>query len=458
MRYTPHKYQLEAIEFLLKNRYAGLFLDMGLGKTSISLFAIKQLAEAGYIKKVLLIAPIRALYTVWPNEIKKWDDFEGLTYHNLHESRLPPRSVKGALIHAINPESALPWLKRGEFFGGDYDLLLIDESAEWKNPSSQRFKAIKKGLGAFSYRWILTGTPSPNGLEDIWSQIYLLDQGKSLGHYITHFRNEFCAPDRSGYSYKVIPHYKGILFNRIAPLVMRMSARDNIDMPDLIINPISVPLPPAAFKIYKAMEKEFLAILNSGEKIASPNAAVAGGRCRQISNGGLYHPDGKAEHIHYEKINALKGIVEDLNGTPLLIFYEFNHDEERIQEALGGVPNLTRTKTPDELIKRFNEGTIPVLIGHPRTVGVGLNLQGVCYNILWMCPPWDLYLHDQANARVMRQGQKSSRVVIHYLIGEKTMDSKVLKVLAEKGREQEDLFQAIEAYTKNIPLVGSFPV
>jgi len=444
---------LEAIEFLLKNRYAGLFLDMGLGKTSVSLFAIKMLAEAGYIKKVLLIAPIRALYTVWPNEIKKWDDFEGMTYYNMHQTR----QLGDALINGINPESALPLLKNRKLFTSGYDLILIDESAEWKNPASQRFKALKKGLGEFSYRWILTGTPSPNGLEDIWSQIYILDQGASLGHFITHFRNEFCMPDRSGYSYKVIPQYKDILYRRIAKLVLRMSARDNIDMPDLIINPITIPLPPAAFKVYKAMEKEFLAILASGDKVSSPNAAVAGGRCRQISNGGLYTESG-VEHIHYEKINAVKGIVEDLNGSPLLIFYEFNHDEERLQEALGGVPNLTRTKTPDALINAFNEGTIPVLIGHPRTVGVGLNLQGACSNILWICPPWDLYLHDQANARVYRQGQAESRVVIHYLIGEKTMDAKVLKVLEQKGREQQDLFDAIEQFNKNVPSQDKFPV
>lgn len=449
MRYTPHKYQLEAIEFLLGRRAAGLFLDMGLGKTSISLFALKQLSEAGIIKKVLLLAPIRPLYTVWPNEIDKWDDFEGMTYHNLHESRLDPRKAPDVLIHAINPESALKWLKNGVLGAMGYDLLLIDESAEWRNPGSERFKALKKIIHKFPYRWILTGTPSPNGLEGLWSQIYILDQGKSLGAFVTHFRNEFCTPDRSGYSYKIIPQYKDIIYHRIASMVMRLSARDNIDMPELVINPIPVVLPPPAMKMYKEMEKEFLTLLANGEKVASPNTAVAGMRCRQIANGGIYYEDKKVEHIHTAKIDALKEIVADLDGTPLLVFYEFNHDEERIQAALGGVPNLTRIPDPDALIKRFNEGAIPVIVGHPKTVGVGLNLQGACSNILWMCPPWDLYLHDQANARVNRQGQKSERVVIHYIMAEKTMDAKVLKVLAEKGREQEDLFNAIEQYAKN---------
>jgi hypothetical protein len=457
MLYTPHKYQEEAIAFLLARRFAGLFLDMGLGKTSICLYAARQLIQAGHVKKILLIGPHRALSMVWPKEIERWDIFRSMTYHNLHESRLNPIRAPDATIHAINPESALKYMRSGTLYSPGYDLLIIDESADWKSHKSQRFKALKNGLDRFKYRWILTGTPRPNAMADLWSQIFILDQGAALGGYITHFRNKYCFRDRSGFNYIVPPPLREVVYQRISHLVLRMSARDNIDMPELIHNQILVKLPADAMITYKDMEKKYITILKDGTPIASPNAAVAGGRCRQIANGGLYKvipgtnpPKNETVHIHDAKTDALKEIVEGLNGTPLLVFYEFNHDEERIQAAIGPVPNLTTSKDAASLVAKFNAGEIPVLLGHPKTVGVGLNLQGACYNVLWMCPPWDMYLHDQANARVFRQGQQAERVLVHYLVAEKTMDVEVLKVLAGKQADQEELFAALVRYSNSL--------
>lgn len=444
MIFTPHQYQDEDVQFLLGQRFAGLFLPMGLGKTVISLTAIQMLVDAGFVKSVLLIAPIRTLYTVWPNEIAKWDNFSGLKYHNWHESRVLPKDLPQAHIYGINPESVMPLMKKGEIFKRKWDLLLIDESYMFKNPGSQRFKVIKNVLHHFAYRWILTGTPAPNGLEDIWAQIYLLDRGEALGTYITHFRNDYCVPDRSGYGYDVIPQYKERLYQAISHLVIRRSVTDHIDMPEVVYNTIPVKLNKASMEKYKAMEKEFIALLDSGEVVASPNAAVAGGRCRQIANGGLYLADGTAELIHTDKMVALKEVVEELQGEPLLVFYEFVHDTHRITAALGDVPNLTYSKNPNKLIQEFNEGKHPVMIGHPASIGVGLNLQGACSHILWVGVPWDLLLYDQANARVWRQGQQASRVIIHHIVAEGTLDEKVLKALTVKGREQLDLMEAIQ--------------
>lgn len=445
MKFTPHEYQLGAAKFLLGQPHAGLLLDMGLGKTSISLFCIKQLLAAGHVKRILLIAPIRPLYTVWPNEIKKWDDFNDVSYHNWHESRLEPHKLPQADLYGINPESFLTLAKHKRFGEAGFDMLIIDESQTFKNYSSQRFKFLKPLLHLFKYRWILTGTPAPNGLEDLWSQIYILDRGEALGQYITHFRNNYCVPSRDGFSYEVIPQYREQLYRQIAHLVYRLSARDHLDMPDLIFNPIPVRLNDKAFKMYKEMEKELIILLESGEHIMSPNSAVAGMRCRQIANGSIYKEDRSIEFIHMDKANALKEVVDNLQGQPLLVFYEFVHDLVAIQKVLGDVPNLTASKNPNKLIDEFNAGKHPVMVGYPSTIGVGLNLQGACSNILWMGPPWDLGVHDQANARVWRQGQEADRVVVHYLMAERTLDAKVLSAIQAKGAIQADLLKAVES-------------
>lgn len=444
MRYLPKQYHADSIKFLLGHQWAGLLLDMGLGKTGITLFAIKVLFDLGLIKRVLLIAPIRTLYTVWPEEIAKWDEFNHLPYVNLRETNINMADVPAMGIYAINPESALTLFKGRMPHHTKFDLLVIDESSQWKNPSSQRFKYLKPWLHEFPRRWILTGTPAPNGLTDIWSQIYILDRGESLGKYVTHFRNEFCVQDYNGYGYTVPPARREEIYKRIAPFCMRLSAADHIDMPDLITNPIRVRLPPEAMIKYAQMERDFLIKLGD-EVVMSMNAAVAGMRCRQIANGAIYSMEDKSIlPIHTAKYDALKELVEDLQGQPLLVFYEFLHDAVGIEKVLGDVPNLTKSKDPLTLVREFNEGKHPVVIGHPATIGMGLNLQGSCHNICWMGVPWDLSMHDQANARVYRQGQESDRVIIHYLMAEGTLDHVVLNVLGLKAREQNDLFLAIQ--------------
>lgn len=442
MNWTPRPYQVDAVKFVLRTPRAGLFLDMGLGKTSVTLAALRTMIFGKHIKKVLLIAPIRTLYTTWPEEILKWDNFSQLTYTNLHGQSDPIALLPQTHIYGINPESALRRMRSGELFSSGFDMLVVDESSAFKNPSSQRFALLRKHLHTFPRRLILTGTPAPNGLEDLWSQMYIVDRGEALGQYVTHFRNRFCTPNYNGYGYTVNEGARRLIYEAIAPKVMRLDAASHIDMPELVINKIPVKLPPEAMKTYKAMLREFIIVLEE-HTIASPNAAVAGGRCRQIANGGIYTADGTTQHIHSAKVEALKEIVENLQGNPLLVFYEFKHDVQRIKEALGDIPNLTESRQPDQLIAAFNRGEIPVMIGHPTTIGLGLNLQARCHHVAWMGVPWDLGLLSQANARVWRQGQEADRVFIHYIMAEDTLDEHVYQAIERKADIQNELFREI---------------
>lgn len=444
MKLELKKYQDRAVDFMLSRTKSGLLLDMGLGKTVITLTVIKELIRCGKLKRVLLVAPIRVLYNVWPAEIEKWDELSTITYHNWHESRLPVGQLPNVDIVGINPESALPLFRQKKVFQGAFNALLIDESTLFKNPSSLRFKALKDYLHTFKYRWILTGTPAPNGLEDLWAQIYIIDRGKALGQYISSFRSKFCVPSFDGSGYEVLEIAQPEIYRLISPLVLRMDARDHIDMPELIFNQIAVALDDKSMAIYREMEKKFIVMLESGETIASPNVAVAGGRCRQIANGGLYDQDGNAIHIHDVKADAIKEIVEELNGKSVLIFYEFLHDLERIRKALGDIPNLSEAKNQKQLVDDFNSGKVRLMVGHPQSIGMGLNLQGACYNVVWMSVPWNLGDHDQAIARVCRQGQKSARVVVHYIMAKRTRDYYVLRVLTKKGATQQELLDALK--------------
>lgn len=447
MKWEPHQYQLDAVKYLISKGSAGLLLDMGLGKTSISLAAIKVLKNTGHVKHTLIVAPLMCIYTVWPEEVAKWEEFQGLSVVNLH---LGFEQVhQEADIYLINPESFLLFMNTPEWRVRKFDLLVIDESTKFKSPSSQRFKTLKPLLPAFKRRWILTGSPIPNGLVDIWAQIYILDLGLALGRFITHFRNAFCVADYTGYNYTVHPMHVNTIYQRIAPLCMRLSARELLDMPELIRNRIPVLLPAKARKQYDQTELELLTLLEEEDQLLrSPNAAAAGIRCRQIANGGIYDQDGNMVLIHDAKVAALKELVESLAGNPLLILYEFRHDAHRIQQALGDIPNLTGNSDMLGIVRAFNSGKMPVVMGHPGSMGHGLNLQDSCYNVVWFGLPWDLGLYDQAISRVWRQGQKSRSVIVHHIVAENTLDDVVLKTLSQKSRTQQAMLRAIQMFRR----------
>ncbi len=433
--FTPRPYQLESMRFLINKPHAGLFLDMGLGKTAISLAVMETLKKKGKIR-VLLIAPIRVLYTVWPEEIKKWG-FD-LTYINLHKAGREALYTADVDIYGINPESSLVMLQDSRFQGQVFDLLVVDESSLYKSYSSRRFKLLQKHLHRFGKRWILTGTPAPNGLIDIWSQIYIIDRGAALGEYITRFRNAFCMPDWNGYDYVLVAGAEKEIYRRIQKYVLRMDSKDYLDMPELIHNRVPVILTPAVRKMYKEMEHTFLLRLEQ-DVVMSPNAAAAGMRCRQIANGGIYLPNGTPQHLHDIKTEALVELVEELQGRQVVVFYEFLHDKERIRAAIGGGFDAT----PDN-INKFNAGKIQVLLGHPASMGYGVNLQERCDTVIWYGIPWDLGAYDQAIARIWRSGQKSDRVIVHHIVAEDTLDEVVLDTLQLKARDQRKLLDAMK--------------
>lgn len=465
-KWTPHSYQVNGIKILISQGSAGLFLDPGLGKTSISLAAFLILLRKGFAKKMLIVAPLRPCYKVWPDEIKKWADFQGLTYTILHGKDKEENLEKDVNVYIINPEG-LSWLFATDRVRPQFDILCIDESSKFKNSQTQRFKLLKPLLLSFARRWILTGTPVPNGLEDLFGQIYILDQGATLGRYITHFRREFFdQAGYGGYTYIAKPNSFNTIVDRIKPLILQLSAEDHLKMPKLVYQNIMVDLPPEVMKIYKQVEDGFFAEMED-RKIVAANTAVAGGKCRQIANGAVYskvdtlpsyigenwaaekmsHYKDKGWHeVHDAKLDALEDLIGELGGKPLLVLYEFDHDRERICARFPTARVLgsgTSPKQLDEIVSGFNAGNIPLLLGHPASMGHGLNLQGNCHHVVWFGITWNLEFYDQAIARVYRQGQQADTVFVYHLVGSKTLDEKVVSVLTDKDKTQQNFLNAL---------------
>lgn len=451
--FVPHAYQQKAIEFCLANKYAGLFLDPGLGKTAISLSVIKSLKKSDEKIKVLVIAPLLVAHNVWPNETRKWKQFEDLTVHVLHGK--DKRTDVDADIYVINPEG-LPWLKDNWKSLPAFHTLVIDESTKFKHSNTKRFKLLKPLLPTFSRRYILTGSPAANGLLDLFGQMYVLDLGRSLGRYITHFRNRFFYPTGyGGYEWKLRQGGEQEIYELIAPSVMRLSAKDELDLPDLVENDIWIDLPPKVMKQYKELEDDMLLVLDEGI-VTALNAGSVSNKCRQVSNGGLYidKQDGTRDtaHLHYEKAQAVCNIIEEV-GEGVLVLYEFRHDLDRLQREIkkvtghvpphlgGGVP-ASKAK---QIVDDWNAGAIPVLLGHPASMGHGVNLQGYGSHVVFHSIPWDLELYEQAVARIYRQGV-TSRVLVHHILSRGTVDRVVRSAIHAKDRTQQALLDALKNY------------
>jgi SNF2 family DNA or RNA helicase len=460
-------YQKRAVRLLVSSGCGGMLLDPGLGKTSISLAAFSLLKKSGINKRMLVIAPLRPLLATWPAEMKKWADFADLRYAIVHGPKKEEMLSADADVFLINPD-AMQWLREdGRWKRINADILCVDESTKFKNGNSKRFKALREMLSSFRRRWILTGSPAPNGLLDLFGQIFILDQGNALGRFITHYRNTFFYPSGfGGYNWNPKPGAEEDIAERINPLVLRLKAEDWIQMPELIFQDIAVELPSAARKVYTDVEHQFFTTL-AGEDIVAANAAVAGGKCRQIANGGLYSGiagagTGKRQFhaIHNAKVDALVSLVEELQGQPLLVLYEFDHDRERIQAALPGTPAIsggTSDKKSGEYIDAFNKGMLPILLAQPGSAAWGLNLQEVCFRVCWFGMTWNLEHYDQATRRVWRQGQKSSHVIVYRIIAQDTLDEVVVSTLASKDKTQSGLMSLLKTLSKSAESAGSSP-
>jgi SNF2 family DNA or RNA helicase len=484
--WLPHKYQEESVKFLLEHACAGLFLDPGLGKTSISLAAITVLKNKKMIKKTLIIAPLRVAYQVWRQEATKWLDFEGLTFELLHGPDKDEALRRKADIYIINPEG-LDWLFKsekkktdsgrtnvkvdiGKFKKLGFDLLLVDELSKFKHTNTNRFKALKKVLPSFSRRWGLTGSPMPNGLLDLFGQAFILDEGHALGQYITHYRNKyFTAIDPQGYKLVVRKGAEKEIYERLKPLALRLSADDHLDLPKKVENNIFIDLPEKVMKVYKSVEAELFAELDEGLIVAA-NAAGASGKCRQIASGGIYIDDDidissniyklikKAKgkdwaELHDMKLEALEDLFEELQGSPILVAYDFKHSLTRLQKKFGkDIPYIgggVSTARSMELEKQWNNGELPYLFAHPKAVAHGLNLQEAGNHVCWLDPTWDFELYDQFNRRVLRQGNTNKRVFIHHIMARSTVDELIIKAVKSKARNQNNFFEALKSASKS---------
>ena len=435
-------------------------LDPGLGKTSTTLAMISLLLEQKQIKRVLVVAPLRVAKNVWTSEAAKWEDFNRLKVCDLTEKDDTTRDAllkRGYDIYTINPESLYKVLNPGKVTTAlhgavenkwGFDMLVIDESTRFADPSTQRFKYLKPLLKYFKRRVILTGTPAPNGLEGLFGQVYILDFGAALGEYITHFRQMYMSPHpRVAYAYLMNPGAAEHIYKRVGDVLLRMRAKDHLEMPELIFNQIYVDLPKEAMDQYKILERDFILALKT-EKVKALSAASLGIKLRQMSNGFLYSQEtpGKAHVIHDAKLDALEDLVESMQGRPLLVMYEFIEDARRIAEKFPKAVMISGAKDINKIIQDFNAGKISMLVGHPRSAGHGLNLQGACSDICWFGVTWDLELWLQAIARVWRQGQEEDFVKVHVIMSRGTNDHIVIQGLTDKDAEQGNLDQALIDY------------
>jgi SNF2 family DNA or RNA helicase len=452
MKWNPHNYQIIGIEHLIVNAGAGIILDPGMGKTSVMLMVLDILLKAGKINKVLVVAPLRVCRLVWPLERVKWDDFNHMDICNLCEleERDRIRLLKeNHAIYLINPESLKIILQPRLWAGQGFDCLVVDESTKFKDTQTQRFKALKPFLPQFKRRYILTGTPSPNGYEDLFGQMYIVDLGKALGRFITHYRSAYFMQDPfDSYGLTLMPGAAKEIQEKIRPSLISFEEKDFIQLPELIHDKIFVDLPAGARKHYKEMERKFFTLLESGEAVFAPNSAVVGGKCRQICNGGLYtQMDGDKRGyapLHTEKTKALVDLLEQLQGQPLLTSYEFQFDADIIEKTIPRTVNLTAAKDLEYVNEAFNRGLLPHVIGHPASMAHGLNLQQSCQHVCVYGITWNYEWFYQFLKRVYRQGNTAQHVILHWIIARGTLDERVVEVLSSKKASDDEVKRALQ--------------
>ena len=441
MKFVPHEYQRRAIDRIIRQKRVGLFFDMGLGKTVITLTAIKMLLDDFEVAKALVIAPKRVAEDTWTREHEKWDHLSDVKISKVLGSAKQRSQAldEDADIYVIGRDN-VKWLVNHYGRGFPFDTVVIDELSSFKNPQSQRFKALRKVMPMVGRVIGLTGTPSPNGLMDLWAQVYLLDQGERLGRTIGSYRAKYFRPAaRNGYvvyKWEPVRGAQGVIEGKVKDLCVSMLAGDYLKLPKRIDNEIPVVLPPKEMEAYRAMEEEALLSIGNDTAVALSAAAVMT-KLLQIANGAVYSDDGKVMEVHGYKADALAEIA-DTAGSPVLVFYSFRHDVAAIKKAIPQARELGGS----EDIADWNRGEIPVLLAHPASVGYGLNLQDGGHTVVWYGLTWSLEHYQQANARLYRQGQ-GKPVIIHHLIAKGTVDEQVMAALKKKDTSQAALLSAL---------------
>lgn len=455
MQYEPHEYQSFATDYIEYHPISALLIDMGLGKTVITLTALFDLLFDSFeIHKVLVVAPLRVGLISWPDELKKWDHLHFLKSSIVIGTEMERlRALKAkADIYIINREN-LEWLVTKSGYKFDFDTVVIDELSSFKNGRSKRHKALMT-VRPYVKRIIgLTGTPAGNGLMDLWAEFKCLDCGSRLGRFITRYREEYFLPDkRNGmvvFSYKPQAGAEARIYSKISDITISMKAIDHLKMPDLIEVERAVELDEHEISLYKELVEEMVLELKDKE-ITSANAAVLTGKLLQIANGAIYSDSGEIVEIHDRKLDELEDIIEAANGKPLLVAYWFKHDLDRIKKRLDKLGVIYKTLDKPENIRQWNDKELQVGLIHPASAGHGLNLQSGGNTIVWFGLTWSLELYQQTVARLYRQGQKSGSVVVMHIIAKGTMDELVLRALKDKDMTQTRLIDAVKAKIKGV--------
>ncbi len=451
-RFDPHPYQQYAIDRIVEQDHVGLLLDMGLGKTVITLTAIDQLVyDYLAVRRVLVIAPKKVAEATWQTEARKWDHLQRLRISTaLGTAKERTAAIDAqADITVINREN-IPWLVENWAMCWPFDMIVADESSSFKNPSAARFKALKRVLPRVSRVVILTGTPAPNGIMDIWAQIYLLDRGERLGRYISHYRERYFDFNPWRHEYTAKPGAFEAVQNKIGDLCVSMSAADYLTMPELITDDMPVELDPVARKQYQQLEREMILELGE-ENVTALSAATLTGKLLQLCGGAVYDAAGQAHRIHTAKLDALDELLEQLHGEPVLLFYGFRHEIPTILNRLHSTNPDRRVRMLDsaEDADAWNRGEVDVLLAHPASCAYGLNLQQGGHHVIWYTLTWSLELYQQANARLHRQGQ-AKPVIVHRLLVRGGVDEDVAKALEGKTETQDALLTALRARVEKV--------
>ena len=443
----------------MENPLAAILLDCGCGKTVITLTAIEELLRDRFeVAKVLVICPIRVAQ-VWADEIAKWEHLQGLRYSICTGTASQRRFAlaQEADIYVINRD-VVPWLVENYAREWKWDMLVLDELSSFKNPQAKRFKSLMKIRPKVQRIVGLTGTPSSNGLMDLWAEYRLIDLGERLGRFIGAYRRTYFRPEKTNglivYSYAPLPGAEEQIYNRIADITVSIRCTDVLRMPELISTPYEVKMSPPETEIYNQMKKDLVLGLEGGE-ITAANAASLSGKLCQMANGAVYTDDGKAVTIHSKKLDALEDIIESQQGKPLLVAYWFKHDLDRITERLRSIGVKYAKIDKQDAIDRWNRKQIPVGLIHPASAGHGLNLQAGGSTLVWFGLTWSLELYIQTNARLWRQGQVSRTVVIRHIVCKGTVDEQILKALQRKEVTQDALMTAVKAQLVNPPEEGT---
>jgi SNF2 family DNA or RNA helicase len=453
MKYEPHNYQTYATQYIEDHPISAVLLDMGLGKTSITLTALNDLLFDSFeAHRILVIAPLRVARDTWPAEADKWDHLQNLICSVAVGTEAERRAalLKPADIYIINREN-VQWLIEDSKLPFSFDTVVVDELSSFKNYQAKRFRALMKVRPTVKRIIGLTGTPSSNGLMDLWAEFRLLDMGARLGRFISRYRLEYFQPDkRNGqviFSYKPLPGAEQQIYDKISDITISMRSTDLLQMPELVSSEYTVRLSDEERKRYDGLKQDLVLQLPGGE-ITAANAAALTGKLCQMANGAIYTDDGGTVNLHDRKLDALEDIIEAAGGKPLLVAYWFKHDLARITERLQKLHIPFSKLDSSESIKRWNNSELPVALIHPASAGHGLNLQSGGSCIVWFGLTWSLELYQQTIARLWRQGQNAETVVVQHIVAKGTIDERILKVLSKKDSTQAALIDAVKADLK----------